>query len=90
MPKYECHVTYNYPEEQSALTLFHSIGKALGWSTSFIDGDPLLGEKRFFYFTCHGISKASLHIKMRFLEAAVKEFAIRRKKIEKIVFDQRF
>lgn len=90
MPKkYECHVTIAMPEKRDFL---ETLGQSLGWSTSFIDGDPLLGEKRFFYFTRHSDSKASLLTDYNWLlmNWPVTGPEVLRFKIEKIVLDWRF
>ncbi len=82
---YECHVTVDYPTAPFRVQL-EEIGAAQAWSTSHIDGDPLLGDKRFFYFTCHADRLAVLHHKMEVLGRSL-PVPIVRKKIEKIIYD---
>lgn len=84
---YECHVTLdndpcNHPE-------FELIGQEHGWSTSFIDGDPLLGQKCFFYFTCHDDSQDDIEDKMWKLADYLGEAGhqVLQLKIEQIIFD---
>lgn len=82
--KYECHVTIDYPKDRARV---EAIGKVLGWSTSYIDGDPLLGEKRFFYFTRHADTAEVLHGDMDALLLALPVPVVRRK-IEETIYDQ--
>jgi hypothetical protein len=82
---YECHITVDARNAEAAT----AIAKRLGWKTSQIDGDPLLGDKVFFYLTKHARAfQTILHDMLEtgtILEAA--GIALIRQKIELIVFD---
>lgn len=90
--KYECHVTYDYPHTVAEYSRLQEIGIARGWSPSAIDGDPILGKKKFFYFTCHSDSVTELHSMILDLQIALldTESPIRRAKIEETVYDKRY
>lgn len=85
---YECHVTCS----AEACPLFDEIAAALHWSTSTIDGDPLLGKGPRFYFTTHAkgtLSHHSIAERMRMLVRELRAHGVEpvRCKIEAIVFD---
>lgn len=85
---YECHITV--PQSHSATA--QSVAKANGWKTSEIARDPLLGDKTFFYLTCHTTDYDVMWRKMR---ATVDHLGIRgvpvlREKIERIEHDVRY
>ncbi len=80
---YECHVTVEKPSQPA---MYEQLAKDLGWKTSFIDGDPVLGQKVYFYFTCNHVDFVSIKDKMGALAQRLGPDAIRQK-IEKIVYD---
>ena len=87
---YECHVTVAPPATASKRKWFESLALAQGWKTSEIAGDPLLGQKNFFYFTTHAKVYEDIYGKMEKLAAHLsddREIQVLRKKIEHIVFD---
>jgi hypothetical protein len=86
--KYECHITCPLGYEIQCET----VAKLAGWETSKIDGDPLLGEKVFFYLTTHSDDWRWIHDKMRETVRALIHFKVPvlREKIEEIVHDVRY
>lgn len=80
---FECHVTCEKPGD---LNHFNNLANSLKWKTSFIDGDPVLGNKVFFYFRCHSKSYDSIFEKMAELNNALGLKSIR-SKIEHIVYN---
>jgi hypothetical protein len=89
MSYYECHITVSKPTSLTSLSVLKEIGLTYGWKTSSIDGDPLLGEQIFFYFTIHSKSYDDIFSKMEALSVHLHslEFTVLRKKIEQIVYD---
>jgi hypothetical protein len=88
-PYFECHITIERPfGEKERLLKVHS-GRT-GWKTSCIDGDPIMGQRPFFYFTCHDVDFDRIKEKMHAMEIDLRDFfrtpAIR-SKIEQIVYD---
>lgn len=88
MSKYECHITVPMPSG-GMLHEFEDIGEDHGWKTSYIQGDPLLGEKRYFYFTRFGTDLMDLANQMSALTNVLRNYDIQvlRQKIEEILFD---
>jgi hypothetical protein len=82
---FECHVTCKVPAGDD-LTKLTTLASKLGWKTSQITGDPLLGTDTFFYFTAHDNNKTTLATKMTLLSFKLNGLSIR-EKIEEIVFD---
>jgi hypothetical protein len=80
---YECHVTVDRPSNPDD---FNTLAQNLGWKTSCIDGDPVLGKKVFFYFTCHGTYYGRIYEKMELLASMLGDRVVR-KKIEQIIYD---
>lgn len=82
---YECHITL----ETKVPFLHEKIGKRIGWKTSKIDGDPILGKGVYFYYTKHGKCFKSLFKEMNDLSSFLKSVGNTpiRLKIEKIVYD---
>ncbi len=80
---YECHVTVAKPADA---TEFKALAQQHGWKTSCIDGDPLLGAKAFFYFTCHHGNYDKIFKKMKDLVGLLGGQVIR-EKIEQIIYD---
>lgn len=83
-PYFECHVTL-MPEHEKAVT---PVAKKHGFKTSRIDGDPLLGDKVYFYCTASGLQYDSLLERMNSLVADLPVPHLRRK-IESVVLDIR-
>ena len=85
IPKsYECHVTFHckYKEEVKK-----ACEKDTFWKASWIDGDPVLGDKVFVYASAHGNSSRYLYGKMNIFCSYFPPEYIIRKKIEKIIYD---
>lgn len=85
MGNYECHITVANRDALAA----YEIAEDMGWKTSKIDGDPVLGDKVHYYLTCHGDDYISIIVKMKetsrlLIEAGVKPL---REKIEEILYD---
>jgi hypothetical protein len=86
---YECHITIEKPTTRERLAQCESVGERHGWKTSFIDGDPVLGKKVYFYFTRHARTYGELYSRMKELEATLESNTVAavRSKIEHIVYD---
>lgn len=87
--EYEIHITSNTIHE----TKLKEIGERLGWTYSAIDNDPLLGAGVKAYLTNHvyGSTNSALVAMYQVHEALVREnVPILRRKIERIVLDERF
>lgn len=85
---YECHVTL--PEMNVHGKAFcNGLAQELGWKTSFIIGDPLLGVNGFFYLTAHNRDSHRLYGKMKELLGRLERegLEVLREKIEHIVHD---
>lgn len=84
---YECHITIKKPSKD--IIKLEVLAKTHKWKTSYIDGDPLLGKKIYFYFTCHHEGYGKIFSKMNHLSGILEADGIKvlRKKIELIVFD---
>lgn len=84
-PNYECHITLR-PHGREEVDV---LAKKHGFKTSVIAGDVIMGDSPFLYCTCHDMTEAGIRIKM---EALSKELPckILRKKIEHIIYDERF
>lgn len=85
---FECHVTINTPEGMKYLRCV-DLAEELGWHSSMIDGDPVLGKGSRFYFTCHAREYIGLYNKMEHLVLTLKTlgFTVLRKKIELVMYD---
>jgi hypothetical protein len=85
---FECHITLELPDEAGRQRLTEFL-EDWGWKASWIDGDPLLGEKRFFYLTRHSDSYSELYAEMQLTAKVVSGlgFVVVRKKIEEIIYD---
>lgn len=86
--KFECHVTVDKLDFQPVIEIHKDIAAEQGWKTSAIDGDPVLGQKVFFYFTCFSTDLVEIVTKMNKLAEALGA-AVVRKKIESIIYDSR-
>jgi hypothetical protein len=86
-PSFECHVTVDPPPED--VSDCHRIAAKLGWKTSEIERDPVLGDRKYFYFTAHARSFEVLKARMDELTAELRaeELNVLREKIENIVYD---
>lgn len=82
---YECHITTTVADEPEAA----AVASALGWKTSEIKRDPLLGDASHFYLTAHDTSFPRLYVKMKRTAAELKQLncTVLREKIELIVYD---
>ena len=86
---YECHITVDTPEDQDRFDRLVQFADEWGWKSSWIERDPLLGDKQFFYFTRHSNNFKEIEREMD-LTANVLDrvgYPVLRKKIEMIVFD---
>lgn len=85
---YECHITVDSAHSGVATR----VATALGWKTSEIWRDPVLGEKNFFYLTTHSTSFPAI---MKLMEECAQTLTdinipILRKKIELVIYDSKF
>lgn len=87
MENYECHVTAPYSPEK--IRRFERLAEKYGWSPSWIDGDPLLGQKRYFYFTRHETTRFDAYLAIQDLVIHLEEGECLRRKIEHVIFDVR-
>lgn len=85
---FECHITLSLPDEAGQERLVEFMD-GWGWKTSIFHGDPLLGEKSFFYLTRHNVNYDELFAEMELTAKVVSGmgFTVVRKKIEEIVYD---
>ncbi len=83
---FECHVTVPKPKSTVAMDHLASYHR---WKTSFIIGDPLLGNAGYYYFTTHHADYKAIFAKMEELSALLDALGVKvlRKKIEDIVYD---
>lgn len=83
---YECHLTF----DPSHADFIKKFGIDIGWKTSQIYGDPLLGDKVYFYLTCHEEGHDGIRSKMWSTIYRCKDAGIPviRTKIEQIIFDE--
>jgi len=86
---FECHITVQCLMHR--IDFLRSYIETYGWSFSRIAGDPLLGDFIFCYATNHFDKETDAHKHtMMVSEYLIKEgFDVRRRKIEKVVLDQR-
>lgn len=82
---YECHITTTVAHAQTASNL----ARALGWKTSEIKRDPVLGDDSYFYLTTHHSKRDVLTNSMSRMNDLLVEarVPVLRLKIEHIVFD---
>lgn len=87
---YEVHITLDIKEQYEKTALTNACPE--GWSTSFIDGDPILGKGIKFYFTTHRKRYQDAHVSMLQLWNSLLDRGFKpiRRKIEEIVLDERF
>lgn len=88
---FECHVTIRNFAQVSTKTVLELVAQQLRWKTSVIQGDPILGEESFFYFTAHAGDYMEMYERMRTLLKRLHEekIPVCRKKIELVLYDQR-
>jgi hypothetical protein len=89
---YECHITVPPPPAEADLVYLEGLAKNHGFKTSFIVGDPLLGDAKYFYMTGHDADLEKMQARMNALSREVQTLArvrVLRRKIELIVFDER-
>lgn len=82
---YECHITCKQ-EDAATATEAASLD---GWKTSEIARDPTLGNKTFFYLTCHDRDVENMFVRMRRMAATLRRMNVEvlREKIELIIYD---
>jgi hypothetical protein len=86
--KFECHITVDRPHDEIGFESFKALANEFGWKTSYIQGDPLLGDKAFFYFTKYSTDAWQLRVSMeRLSECLRKATPVIREKIEEIIYD---
>lgn len=82
---FECHITCDLTDA----AVCTAVAAEHNWKTSKIDGDPVLGDRKFFYLTAHAASyggiKARMDNTVRALKLAGAE--VLRQKIEMVVLD---
>lgn len=85
---FECHITVPTEYAEKAA----SIAAALGWKTSEIARDPLLGDKNFFYLTRHSMGLEAIMSSMENCAGFLRDAGVPvlRKKIEVIIYDARY
>ena len=85
---YECHITIDLADA----LIGAQVAEELGWKTSEISRDPLLGHATYYYLTTHDYSYLAIFQKMQqavtLLQA--RNAKIVREKIEEIVHDCRY
>lgn len=87
---FECHVTCEVKDVVAAKLDKPPTWAAFGvWKTSQIDRDPVLGEKVYFYYTCHDTDMLSIHARMKALVLMLSSAGVPviREKIELIMYD---
>lgn len=89
---YECHITTPPPPLPADRIYLEGLAKQHKFKTSQIDGDPLLGDKVYFYFTGHDDDLERMMVRMNALSKDIQDLArvrVIRRKIEQIVLDER-
>lgn len=90
---YECHITTPPPPQQADRVYLDGLAKRHKFKTSQIEGDPLLGDKVYFYFTGHDSDLERMRTRMDELSRDIQilaQVSILRRKIEQIVLDERY
>lgn len=82
---YECHITVHTNDAEKATRC----AKELHWKTSQIDGDPVLGQRPFFYLTTHSDNAPEMFARMGRAVNALEFDGVKvlREKIELIIHD---
>lgn len=90
---YECHITISTRKIKSIKIM----AKIHGWKLSKIKGDPVLGNRKIFYYaTKHGDQYPKLNLDMLIFTARLRSLGLERgkniirRKIEKTMSDERF
>lgn len=89
---YECHITVPPPALATERAYLEGLARGHRFKTSQIDGDPVLGDKIYFYFTGHDATFEAMKERMERLTEDLAEIAkvkVIRRKIEHVVFDDR-
>jgi hypothetical protein len=89
---YECHLTMPPPPAEGDRVYLEALAKQHGFKTSFIVGDPLLGDAKYFYMTGHDSDFQKMQDRMNSLSKEVQTLAktrVIRRKIEQILIDER-
>lgn len=85
---YECHITCDVKDAAIAT----EVARIDNWKTSEIARDPTLGNKNFFYLTCHERDVEKIFLRMRAVVRALRHLKVEvlREKIELIIYDTKF
>lgn len=88
---YELHVTVDPPHSAEQRETFERLAALMGWHTSEIARDPLLGKPTRFYFTTHEKVEEAARCELARLVGALRshDVPVLREKIEFIVHDVR-
>lgn len=84
----ESHVTLKPPYGEKVRKLYLDTAEKLGYKTSWIYKDPILGDKDFFYFTAYDDDFTTAVARMDQAQERLSEFVVR-KKVEGIMYDVR-
>lgn len=91
---FEIHITCDLPDltglkDIKTMFLYEELAIKHGWSTSMIDGDPLLGKGGRYYFTAHAEAEDLAYNRMESFAKILANNGIKiiRKKIEVIIYD---
>lgn len=89
---FECHVTVRPPKDEPQEKWYDHLAEEYNWKRSQIDGDPVLGDRVFAYFTTHSPDLDWIRNKMDHLVEELGDSGdfVLRTKIEYIVQDSRF
>jgi hypothetical protein len=84
----ECHLTI----DRSHARIGEAIATAMGWKTSEIARDPVLGQASYFYLTTHSTDLSTMLSRMHLAvhELKTRGVEVIREKIEAIVYDTKF
>jgi hypothetical protein len=82
---FECHITTTVASAEKA----EVVASELGWKTSEIRRDPVLGDASHFYLTMHGSVYTRVHDAMRLAATNLRNSGcvVLREKIELIMYD---
>ncbi len=86
---FECHVTVSADPQINSRGFLELTAKTFGWKTSVIDGDAVLGQYPYFYFTKHNKDFKEIFDQMEYLDVTLtsNDVKVIRKKIELIIYD---
>ena len=90
--KFEAHITFDRNVFHKLLLLTKFLTVFDEWKTSEIDGDPVLGQKVYGYFTSYASDEATLRERLDQAVENARKFSCPpvRAKIEQIIYDERF